>query len=138
MLPNILTADELRSKFLAPPFHQWLGLKLLTMNDNDIELSVCWRPEFVVNVDPGNTHGGILATLVDIAADCAVATKVGKALPTVDMRVDFHRIAEKGDLRIRGKVIRVGRKLATAEAWVMDGAGRIVASGRALFLNSEG
>jgi len=136
MLPNILTAEQLSDKFLTPPYHQWLGLSLQTLNDDGVELSIRWRPEFVVNVDPGNTHGGILATLVDIAADCAIAAKLGKALPTVDMRVDFHRMAGRGDLLARGKIIRIGRTIVTAEAWVIDNAGHTVASGRALFLNS--
>ena len=59
MLPNILTAEQLSDKFLTPPYHQWLGLSLQTLNDDGVELSIRWRPEFVVNVDPGNTHAAV-------------------------------------------------------------------------------
>ncbi|MGV3653534.1 MAG: PaaI family thioesterase, partial [Noviherbaspirillum sp.] len=66
--------------------------------------------------------------------DYAVALKVGHPVPTMDMRVDYHRVAKPGDLRAEGRIINIGKSFATAEARVLDMEGNLVASGRALYL----
>ncbi len=62
------------------------------------------------------THGGILAALIDLAADFAMVKQTGRGVPTIDMRVDYHRVAMPGDLIAHGKVVRSGSQFATAEA----------------------
>ncbi len=66
------------------------------------------------------THGGILAALIDLAADWAMVKQTGRGVPTIDLRVDYHRPAMPGDLTAHGKVIRGGSQFATAEAQVFD------------------
>ncbi|MCP2331632.1 MULTISPECIES: PaaI family thioesterase [Actinoalloteichus] len=116
------------------PFHEWLGLRVLSVGEDRIELAFAWRPEWVADPDAGYTHGGILATIVDLTADWALVSRLGRGVPTVDMRVDYHRAASRGeDLTAVGEVVRFGRTLAVAEARVHDGQGRLVASGRGLY-----
>jgi acyl-coenzyme A thioesterase PaaI-like protein len=79
-----------------------------------------WREEWVVNPDKRYTHGGILAALVDLAADWALVSQTGRGVPTID-------------LRVRGKVIKFGSQVSTAEAHVYDGEGKLVASGRGVY-----
>jgi uncharacterized protein (TIGR00369 family) len=118
------------------PFNRWLGMSVLAAGDEGIILGVTWREEFISSPERRSTHGGILATLVDAAGDYAVAIKVGRPVPTIDMRVDYHRIATPGDLRAEGRVINLGKSMATAEARILDMSGRLIASGRALYLVS--
>ena len=47
------------------------------MHDDGIELKAKWREEWVVNPDRRYTHGGILAALVDLAADWALVEAHG-------------------------------------------------------------
>ncbi|MEI9926148.1 MAG: PaaI family thioesterase [Bradyrhizobium sp.] len=61
-------------------------------------MTATWREEWVVNPDRGYTHGGILATLVDLTADWAMVSKTGRGVPTIDLRVDYHRAAMPGVL----------------------------------------
>jgi len=42
----------------------------------------------VVSVEHRFTHGGILAALIDLAADWALVRQTGRGVPTIDMRVD--------------------------------------------------
>ncbi|MCC6209833.1 MAG: PaaI family thioesterase, partial [Burkholderiales bacterium] len=53
--------------------------------------------------------------------------------PTVDLRVDYHKAAMQGDLRIRAKVLRRGGSFACCEAWIEDKDGALVASGRGTY-----
>ena len=84
-----ITAAEVEAKLLRGPFHQWLGLKVLEVGEGTITIKATWRPEWVVNADAGYTHGGILATLVDLTADWALVSTTGRGVPTVDMRVGW-------------------------------------------------
>lgn len=132
---TLLDAHEVERRIRNGPFHEWLGVRVLEVGDDRIEMSFSWRPEWVVRAEGGYTHGGILATIVDLTADWALTSRVGGAVPTVDLRVDYHRAA-KGDLRSVGKVVKYGRTTSVAQADVFDGAGALVASGRGVYLTA--
>jgi uncharacterized protein (TIGR00369 family) len=116
------------------PFHRWLGVTLKSLTPDSVEILLPWREEFVSDPVVRYTHGGILAALIDLAGDYAVAAKLGRGVPTVDMRVDYHRSAQPGPLVARATVIKLGGTLATAEARVFDEQQRLVASGRGVYL----
>ena len=118
------------------PYHQWLGLRVTALHDDGIDLSATWREEWVVNPERRYTHGGILAALVDLAADWALLKKVGRPVPTIDLRVDYHAPAMPGDLTIKGRVVRAGSQVSCAEAHVYDSGGKLLASGRGTYFTA--
>jgi uncharacterized protein (TIGR00369 family) len=115
-------------------YHRWLGIKVKALHEDGIELTARWREEWVVNPERRYTHGGVLAALVDLAADWAMVKKTGRGVPTIDMRVDYHAPAMPGDLNVRGKVVRLGGTVSTAEAMIFDAQGKLLASGRGTYL----
>lgn len=115
-------------------FNRWLGMTCIDADLEQIVLMIKWREELISSPELQSTHGGILAALVDCAADYAVALKVDHPVPTMDLRVDYHRIAKPGDLRAEGRVIHLSKRFATAEALVFDMEDKLVASGRGLYL----
>ena len=127
------TMESLEQRLAVGPFNRWLGFKVLKMDDNGLELKATWREEWVVNPDRRYTHGGILAAIIDVAADYAIAVKLGRPVPTIDLRVDYHKAAMPGDLIAKAKVVRIGRQYSTAEAYVYDQEGALVASGRGTY-----
>jgi uncharacterized protein (TIGR00369 family) len=131
-----LTLERVQEIVTRGPYHQWLGLKVIAVQDDGIELTATWREEWVVNVERRYTHGGILAALVDLGADWAMVKKLGRGVPTIDLRVDYHAAAMPGDLTVCGKVIRMGRQFSTAEAQVLDAAGKLLASGRGTYFTA--
>ena len=136
MAGNVKTAEELQVRLVANHFNEWMGLKIIDLDEEKIEITMSWREEMISNPKARVTHGGILGALVDVAADFMIAAKLGAPAPTVDMRVDYHRAASPGDLRAVGKIIRVGGTFSTAEAEVFDGDDKLVASGRGLYYTS--
>ena len=82
------------------------------------------------------THGGVLAALVDLAADWSMVKKTGRGVPTIDLRIDYHAAAMPGDLTARGKVIRFGGQFSTAEAVVFAQDGKLLASGRGTYFTA--
>ena len=116
------------------PFHRWLGVGLSKLTPDLVELTLPWREEFVSDPKIRYTHGGILATLIDLAADYAITARLGRGVPTVDLRIDYHKAAMPGPLLARAHVIKLVGTLATAEAHVYDEAGALIASGRGVYL----
>jgi len=90
----------------------------------------------VVNLERRFTHGGILAALIDLGADWAMVRKLGRGVPTIDMRVDYHAVALPGDLTIKGKIIRMGSQFSVSAAAIYDAQGKLLASGRATYLTA--
>ncbi len=133
---NLPAAADIQARLLRSPYHQWLGLKVLSVGDGEIVLQATWREEWSVNPDNPYTHGGILAALIDLTADWALVSQTGRGVPTVDLRVDYHRPAIQGDLTIRGKVVKAGKQLSVSEARIEDAQGVLLASGRGVYLTS--
>lgn len=134
MSDTAMTKEQVEAALLRGPFHQWLGLKVEDVGEGTIRIKATWRPEWVVNAERGYVHGGILATLVDLTADWALVSKTGRGVPTVDLRVDYHRAAMKGDLTCVGKVVRFGSQISVSEAQVLDEQGKLLASGRGVYM----
>jgi uncharacterized protein (TIGR00369 family) len=130
-----LTLEQVQALVSRAPFHQWLGLTVLAVTDDSIEIKATWREEWVVSVERRYTHGGILAALIDLAADWAMVKQTGRGVPTIDMRVDYHRAAMPGDLIARGKVVRFGGQFSTAEAQIFQD-GNLIASGRGTYFTA--
>jgi uncharacterized protein (TIGR00369 family) len=135
-MTNDLTLEQVQALVTRAPYHQWLGLTVAALTADSIEIRAKWRAEWVVNIERGYTHGGILATLIDLAADWAMVKQIGRGVPTLDLRVDYHRPALRGDLVARGKVIRSGSQFATAEAQIFDEQGKLIASGRGTYFTA--
>lgn len=81
----------------------------------------------------GSVHGGWFATLIDSALGCAVHTTLaaGQGYTTAELSLNIVRAAtvDTGPLRAIGQVVHAGRQLATAEARIVDAAGKLFAHG---------
>src|ERR1700689_4181062 len=135
-MPNDLTLEQVQALVSRAPYHQWLGLSVTAMTGDSIEIRAKWRDEWVVNTERCYTHGGVLAALIDLAADWAMVKQTGRGVPTIDLRIDYHRPAMPGDLIARGKAIRFGTLFATAEAQIFDQDGKLIASGRGTYFTA--
>ena len=79
----------------------------------------------------GVVHGGLAMTLLDSAMGCSVQTQMpaGGGYTTLEAKTNLVRAitAETGLLRAIGKVVHVGRRIATAEARLEDKTGKLYA-----------
>lgn len=131
-----MTLEKLQQLITRGPFNRWLNFTVLKMDDDGIEIKARWREEWVVNPVGRYTHGGIHAAIIDVAADYALAAQLGRSVPTIDLRVDYHKAAMPGDLIAKAKVVRTGSQYSTAEAYVYDSEGTLVASGRGTYFTA--
>jgi uncharacterized protein (TIGR00369 family) len=79
----------------------------------------------------GTVHAGYSTTLLDSAMGCALATTLPAGTPwtTLELKANFTRplTVESGVVRCTGSVVHAGRRVATTQAHLHDGAGRLCA-----------
>ena len=136
MSEQAIGVEKLQELIRRGPFNRWLDFTVLKSDADGIEIRAAWREEWVVNPERRYTHGGILAAIIDVAADYAIAARLGRPVPTIDIRVDFHKAAMPGDLTARARVVRMGSQYSTAEASLYDKDGEVVASGRGTYFTA--
>jgi uncharacterized protein (TIGR00369 family) len=81
----------------------------------------------------GQIHGGVACTLLDSAMSCAVMTTLDatSAYATAQLAVHLTRPigVDTGRITAEGRVVHRGRRVATAEGWLRDRAGALLAHG---------
>jgi uncharacterized protein (TIGR00369 family) len=136
-LPSIhslnLTVAELQARIDDSPFSVWLGLRAIAVHPQVVEFEVPWRSEFIGTTRLSRVHGGLIAALVDASCGYTLMTRTGRTLSTVDLRIDFHKGAGIGNLRLEGYAVHVGRKLSCADIKVFDENSTLLASGRGVY-----
>lgn len=89
----------------------------------------------------GVVHGGVTAAVLDTAMAAAVQSTLaaGVGVATVDLHVSYLRPLgpDTGRVQCEGRVIRVGRRVASAEGQINDREGRIYAHATASLLVLE-
>ena len=129
-----LEGEALQSALSIAPFHRWLGLHVTGSSPGGLELAMPWRDEIVSNPRIGSMHGGVLASLIDLAGMYAVLTQTTGVNATAGLHVDYHRPATAGPLRVKARVIKLGKTISVAETEVFGPDDALLASGRGSYL----
>jgi uncharacterized protein (TIGR00369 family) len=81
----------------------------------------------------GSVHGGVIATLLDTVMGCALHTLLpkGTGYTTLDISARYLRpvTVQTGPVTAEGTVVHRGRRTATTESKLVDGLGRVLATG---------
>jgi uncharacterized protein (TIGR00369 family) len=89
------------------------------------------RPQLKHYNPLGSVHGGWFATLLDSALGCAVhsALPAGKGYTTLELKVNIVRALTDAVplVRAEGKLVHLGRQVATAEARLVGPDGKLYA-----------
>jgi uncharacterized protein (TIGR00369 family) len=111
-----------------PPIARLMGASLLSVGDGEVVFR-CTPDESTYN-PIGMVHGGLLCILLDSAAGCAVHTQLpaGAGYSSIEIKVSFLKPlrADSGAIEVRGQALRVGRRVAFAEAHARNGDGELV------------
>lgn len=118
-LPGLEFLEAIRDGRLPPPpIAELTGAELVSVSDGEAVFR-CAPDESTYN-PIGLVHGGLLCTLLDSAAGCAVHTTLpaGVGYSSIEIKVSFLAPlrASSGAVEVRGHALRVGRRIAFAEA----------------------
>ena len=117
-----------RSSFIA-----FLGLEVVSVDaeKQEVSMRLVMRPEFERGKGSGQWHGGPIAAVIDTVGDFALVMMLGRALPTINFRVDYLRPAINTALTAIARVRRSGKTVGVVDVDVLNEAGQLVAIGRA-------
>lgn len=130
-----MTRPELEAMIAGCPFHRQLGIMLEDFDAamGRLTLSLTAREAFSRDDTRVELHGGIIATLIDIAGDYAVVLKVGQGVPTISLHVDYLRFARGTKAFATATLIKCGRSIAVVDIEVADETGALIAVGRGTY-----
>jgi uncharacterized protein (TIGR00369 family) len=111
------------------PIAELLGFYLVEVEPGQVVFEVVPAEQHYNPI--GVVHGGLAMTLLDSAMGCAVQTHMpaGGGYTTLEAKTNLVRAitAATGKLRAIGKVVHLGKRVATAEARLEDAAGKLYA-----------
>ena len=124
-----------RAAMDAFPFHQYLGIEVEEAGPGHARIAIDTGP----NVDggvKGSVHGGILASLVDIAMLEAVFPTFEEGEEpggTIDLGITYLRPAMGSRITVEAEIVRRGREIVSSEVSIRDDQQRLCARGRVLY-----
>jgi uncharacterized protein (TIGR00369 family) len=127
--------DALNASYGAIPVHTRMGLRIKQAGPHailEIELN-----DEVRGHSPGTIHGGMLATLADVAA---VTTLQGAydaethVAATTDMHIRYYRQPKSGPITAEGRLVYKGQRILSAECSILDGERRELARATATYM----
>jgi uncharacterized protein (TIGR00369 family) len=115
----------------APPMAKTLAFSMTAVEDGRVVFAGMPSAD---HLNPlGTVHGGWTATVMDSALGCAVFSviKPGEAYTTIEFKLNLVRpvLPGMGEVFCEGKIVHRGRTIATSEAWLRDGKGKLLAHG---------
>ena len=115
----------------APPIQQTLDFRLIEVTRG--HTAFAGSPRFEYYNPIGSVHGGYAAALLDSCMACAVHSmlEAGYSYTTLEVKINYVKPinSETGEIRAEGKVINLGKRIATAEGRLFDSAGKLYAHG---------
>ncbi|HYT27268.1 MAG TPA: PaaI family thioesterase [Actinomycetota bacterium] len=116
-----------RGDLPAPPIAGLMDLRIAEVAEGRVVFET--QPAEYHYNPIGMVHGGLACTLCDSAMGCAVQSTLpaGTGYTTLELKVNFVRpmTVTTGVVRCEAAVVSAGSRVATAEARVVDAAGRL-------------
>lgn len=149
-----LTLDAARKKISEifvyhMPFNRELGLELQRFDDDYVELIFTHQRKLVGNAAQNILHGGVIASVLDVAAGLAcvgsvlmrqdsiieeqLASRLSR-MGTIDLHVDYLRPGRGEHFVATANVLRSGNKVAVARVELHNNEGLHIATATATYL----
>ena len=134
-IPPLGDREGFFERFNENPFHRYMGLTIAEVTPDMARLRLTVTATTPTGIG-GSVNGGVLATMVDMAAVAAVFSKTMEgSLPagTADLSITYLRQAHGAWLEAEARVIKRGRQLSTVEVNILNDQGRLCCRGQVLY-----
>lgn len=123
--------QELLQLINKSPFVSYIGLRVEELSDKTSVVSLTVDNKHKQRL--GFVHGGVIATMVDVAMGSLVIAATGKPAVSVEINVNYLLSASDGIIRAIARLKRLGRRLHYAEADVIDDKGNILSTATGIY-----
>jgi uncharacterized protein (TIGR00369 family) len=118
------------------PKHMSMRLVLIALDKAVIELKTgrCHLQPY------GIVHGGVIATMIDTATFWSVYMRLpeGAGLVNIDLKLNYLKPVENGQLIAEGRTIRSGNSISYAETSVLNEKRELIAHGTSTLMTLPG
>ncbi|MDP6979954.1 MAG: PaaI family thioesterase [Myxococcota bacterium] len=124
-----------KRRFESDPFNRMLGITLEECGPGHARICLAKTSETPQGIG-GSVHGGVLASMVDIAMLAAIFAELRPGqVPagTADLGITYMRQAHGDRVFAEARVVKHGRQLANVEVDITDAEGTLCAKGRVLY-----
>jgi len=130
-----MTLEAMQAMLDGSPFIKLLAMKAVSLDRErqQVVIAMPMAADYERHPGTGQFHGGVIASLIDVAGDFALVILVGGGVPTINLRIDYLRPAGGDRLTATASVRRAGRTIGVVDIDVTDPAGRLVAIGRGCY-----
>ena len=122
------------------PFNRLLGVEVSRLHADGVTLRCKVRHDLLNS--HGALHGGVAASLADVAVGVAINHHCGGTRPisTVELKVNYLRPVREGTLFARAHLLRVGATLCVGRVDLTDSRAKAVGTAIAtyIFLDARG
>ncbi len=132
--------DMMAGRTPAPAAAATLGWKLREVDPDEGTIEVEFAATDKFTNPAGHVQGGFLAAMLDDTMGPALAATLGPGqfAPTLDLHVQFLRVAWPGTLIGRATVVRRGKQVCHLRGELADSAGRVIATAVATAMVQRG
>ncbi len=131
------------------PFNKLLGINIEWVEIDSMCLRIDMKDELVGNAFRGLVHGGVTASLLDVAGGIVAffslrnrlrgqsSEKISQSFSkfgTVDLRVDYLRPGTGKSFTATSSILRIGNKVAVTRMELHNDKGKLIAVGTGAYL----
>ncbi|HEP0306676.1 TPA: thioesterase family protein [Providencia rettgeri] len=131
------------------PFNQLLGIKLMSLNDDFVQLTVENRQQLIGNFTQNILHGGVIASVFDVAGGMVCINRILQRINplthteivdkmsrmgTIDLRVDYLRPGRGQLFTASASLLRDGNKIAVTRCELHNENNQHIATATATYL----
>lgn len=151
--PPIDTVEQqqqaVRQLFERIPFNEYLGMELDEVSSERVVMHLPMKQELVGNFFHGILHGGVIASLLDVAGGAIAmigafdkhhhltpeerALRLSR-LGTIDLRIDYLRPGRGKRFTANATLLRSGNKVAVVRSELHNDEGMLIAVGTGTYL----
>lgn len=132
-------------------FNEFLGFRIGQLEPAPIRIGFQMRPELIGHYLHGRLHGGVIASVLDVAGGLAVMMGIAafhrgdttqqilerfSRLATIDLRVDYLRQGIGKEFTAEAEVVRLGRRVAVCSMRLTNDQQSLISTGNASYIVS--
>ncbi|MCF7201472.1 thioesterase family protein [Pseudomonas oligotrophica] len=141
--------EAVRQLFEHIPFNRELGMELDEIGPERVVMHLPMKPQLIGNFVHGILHGGVIASLLDVAGGAMAmvgafdrhrhldeaerAAKLAR-LGTIDLRIDYLRPGRGQRFSATAMLLRSGNKVAVVRSELHNEDGLLIAVGTGTYL----
>ncbi len=131
------------------PFNRYVGLDITVSTPDFVEIKIKKKPELVGNFYYDSLHGGVIATILDVAGGLVAMVNTVERMDdlneealrkrlvnvgTIDLRIDYLKPGRGEEFTASARVIRHGSKVAVTRMEMHNEKDEEIALGTATYL----